>query len=194
MLTALEKFSPKSLVRNGTILFVVSIAFSYAIYPHWVTLSHFASQWYTLLPFAFAMIIAMLELWYLCSRLHKYANYRLSANALYASAVSAGLILCVPYKYGATQKDTHNFIALLFVLFAASGFTSIARRMRSYTLGALSGILFVICVLELIFLDRYKSHPVHPWVWTVLELSGILALIAALNIIAEVLEQKKGLH
>jgi hypothetical protein len=173
------------------ILFIVSITLAYVMFPHWVTLSHFVSQWYTLIPFAFAMLIAIFELWYLGARLHRNSNLRLGANALYSSAVCAALILCVPYTGRAIQKDIHNIFALLFVLFAALGFASIAKRSRHYTLGSLSGTLLIICVLEIIFLVRYKAHPVSPWVWTILELSGIAALIIALYIIAEILEQKR---
>lgn len=172
MIDLIESSSPKSRVRSGTILFALCIAFAYAVYPHWVTLSHFAAQWYTLLPFVLAMLIAMAELWYVGSQLHRHSDLRVGANALYASAVCAGLLLLIPYMGKAYQKDAHDLIALFFVLFAASGFGLIARRLRNHLLGSLSMVLFMICVLELIFLARYKLHPVYPWVWTALELTA----------------------
>src|SRR5581483_6574315 len=118
-------FNPKILVRIGTVAFTACIILAYALYPHWVTFSHFATQWYTFIPFTFAMLIAMTELWYLSDRLHGLNELKMGANALRASAVCAGLILCVPYVGNATQKGVHDLITLLFVLFAAFGFAFI---------------------------------------------------------------------
>lgn len=190
MVAILQNVSPKSLVRVGTITFTVCIAFAYALYPHWITLSDFAERWYTLIPFVLAMLVAILELWYLGHRLNRYPHFRLGAIALYASAFCACLILCVPYMGSAPQKDVHDIIALLFVVFAASGFVSIAKRLRNYPLGSLSGLMFTLCVLELIFLARYKAHPVYAWVWTVMELTGIAMMMAALYVIGGVLEKE----
>src|SRR6266702_1800152 len=124
MSTPFEKPTPKTLVRNGTFLFVVSIAFAYALYPHWLTLSHFAEHWYTFIPFAFAMLVAALELWYLGGLLQQQARLTVGAYALRASAVCAGLIICIPYMGGPLHKSLHNIVALLFVLLAAFGFGS----------------------------------------------------------------------
>ncbi|HSX35458.1 MAG TPA: hypothetical protein VLH84_00825 [Patescibacteria group bacterium] len=90
----------------------------------------------------------------------------------------------------AVQKDIHDIVALLFGLAAACGFAAIAKQWRNYALGTLSGLLFGICVLEVIFLARYKAHPVYPWVWTVLELIAVASLSAALYITAGFLERK----
>lgn len=181
------KHTPTLLVRNGTILFAVSIAFAYAIYPHWLTLSHFAEHWYTLIPFAIAMLVAVLELWYLGGRLRQSLHLGTGANALQASAVCAALVVCIPYT---VNKALHNIVALLFVLLAAFGFAVVAKQLRQYTLGMLSATLVVICVLELTFLARYNAHPVYPWVWVVLELAAIALLVIALYVIAVILERK----
>lgn len=185
-----RNFGPRLFVRTGTILFSISIAFAYSICPHWVTLSQFAAQWYTLVPFVFAMLIAMLELGYIANRLRRHGRLNAGANALYASAVFVALVVCVPYMGSAAHKDLHDIFALLFALSAAFGFASIAKQLKNYALGALSGVMFGICILELVFLARYKAHPVYPWVWTVLELAAIAALIAALTITAKILEPK----
>jgi len=79
-----ENYHPKSLVRNGTIAFTACIAFAYALHPHWATLSGFAARWYTLIPFVLAMGIAMFELWYVATRLHKHGHLTTAAN-LYGS-------------------------------------------------------------------------------------------------------------
>jgi hypothetical protein len=160
------------------------------MYPHWIVISRFVSQWYTLPTFVIAMLIAVLELWYLASKLHRHIHFTLGANALYASALCVVLTLCIPYTGSATHKDMHNLITLLFVLFAASGFALIAKQLRSRILGMQSGVLFAICVLELVFLARHTAHPVYSWVWPVLELSGIAMLIAALYIIAATVDRK----
>ena len=180
------RLAPTLLVRNGTILFAISIAFAYAIYPHWLTLSHFAEHWYTLIPFAIAMLIAVLELWYLGGRLRQYLHLGAGANALRASAVCAALVVCIPYT---VNKALHNIVALLFVLLAAFGFAVIAKQLRQYALGMLSAALVIICVLELVFLARYNAHPVYPWVWVALEMTAIVLLTVALYTIAVILER-----
>lgn len=182
--------NPRFLIRIGTLLFSLSIAFAYAVYPHWVTLSDFAAQWYTLIPFTFAMVIAMLELWYIAAQLRQHGRLATGAVALYTSAIFVGLVVCIPYRGSAAQKDIHDATALLFALSAAFGFASMARRLRNYMLGMLSGALFGICALELIFLARYNTHPVRPWVWTMLEVAAIASLIAALDITAKILDSK----
>lgn len=162
------------------------------MYPHWVTLSGFATQWYTLVPFVFAMLIAVLELGIIATQLHRHNRLVIGANALYTSAVFVGFVVCIPYLGSAVQKDIHDAAALLFALSAAFGFACIARQLRNYVLGALSGVLCGVCTLELVFLARYSEHPVRPWVWTVLELTAIASLIAALDVTAQVLEPKHG--
>jgi predicted membrane protein len=107
--------------------------------------------------------------------------------------VFVGLVACIPYTGAAIQKDMHDIVALLFALSAVVGFAFIAKRLQNYTLGSLSGTMFGVCVLELIFLARYKAHPVQSWVWTVLELAAIASLIAALGITVKTLEQKTKL-
>jgi hypothetical protein len=190
----LENYNPKVLVRNGTIAFTACIALAYALYPHWVTLSGFAAQWYTLVPFILAMLIAMFELWYVAARLRKHGGLTAGANALYVSAVSIGLVICIPYARTAIQKDIHDIVARVFALSAALGFALIAKHLQNSVLGALSGTMFGICVLELVFLARYAAHPVQPWVWTVLELVAVASLIAAIDITVKLLEQKTKLH
>lgn len=185
----LEHSDPKHLVRAGTILFSASIALAYALYPHWVTFSDFVGHWYTLLPFVFAMLIAIAELWYIGFALHRQPHLRGGSYALYASAACAMLIVCIPYAGTATQKDIHKLVALLFALFAAIGFVMVAKRTRSLLLATLGFAVFGLCVLELIFLVRYKTHPVYPWVWSVLELGGTASLIAALYTTAKILEK-----
>lgn len=184
----LKDTRPTLLVRSGTILFAVSIAFAYALYPHWITLSDFALRWYTLIPFIIAMFIAMFELWYIGTGLHKHSHLKAGASALDASTVCTVLILCIPYMGGAVQKDIHDAVAVLFVIFAAVGFALVAKRTRYYSLGWLSGGMFGLCALELIFLARYKEHPVYPWVWTVMELAGVAMMMVALNVVAKFLE------
>lgn len=188
----LENYNPRILVRNGTIAFTACIALAYALHPHWVTLSGFASRWYTLIPFVLAMFIAMFELWYVAARLRKYGRLTAAANALYVSAVCIGLVVCIPYAGTAIQKDIHNIVALVFALSAAFGFAVIAKRLGNYILGMLSGTMFGICVLELVFLARYEAHPVRPWVWTVLELVAIASLIAAIDVAVTLLGKKRG--
>jgi hypothetical protein len=190
MVAILQNASPKSLVRIGTIAFTMCIGFAYALYPHWITLSDFVGRWYTLILFVIAMLIAILELWYLGRELRRHPHFQAGANTLYVSAVCACLILCVPYTGSAPQKDIHDAIGVLFVIFAASGFALIAKRLRNYPLGSLSGLMFGLCVLELIFLARYKAHPVHAWAWTVMELTGIAMMMAALYIIGGILEKE----
>jgi len=192
MVAVLENYSPRLLVRTGTIAFTVCIALAYALYPHWVTLSSFALHWYTLTPFILAMLIAMAELWYVAAKLRR-SGLTLGANALYVSGTFIGLVVCIPYVGSAIQKDIHDIVALVFALSAALGFAVIAKPLRSYILGTLSGVMFGICALELVFLARYKAHPVHAWVWTVLELIAIASLIAAIDSTVTALERKTKL-
>ena len=190
MIATLESYSPKLLVRNGTIAFAICIAFAYALCPHWVTLSGFALHWYTLIPFVLAMLIAMFELWYVATKLRQHNILNAGAYALHVSAVFIGLVACIPYMGTAIQKDIHDIVALVFALSAALGFALIAKPLRSPTLGTLGGIMFGICALELVFLASYKAHPVHAWVWTVLELIAIASLITAIDITVKALERK----
>src|ERR1700733_1470367 len=134
MIAILENSNPRSFVRKGTVLFASSISLAYMLSPHWVTFSHFASHWYTLVLFVIAMCVALLELWYISNKLRQYPSLSLGANALGASAVCIALILCIPYIGTSTQKSIHNLVTLLFVLFAAFGFASIAKVLRSHIL------------------------------------------------------------
>lgn len=140
------------------------------------------------------MLIAILELWYVGSRLHRHSQLRTSAVLLHTSAVFAFLIVCVPYLGSASQKDAHDILAMLFVVFAASGFVSVAKHSRHYTLGLLGGLMFGLCVLEAIFLARYKAHPVYSWVWTIMELAGIATMMAALYIIGRIMGNERELE
>jgi peptidoglycan biosynthesis protein MviN/MurJ (putative lipid II flippase) len=79
----------------------------------------------------------------------------------------------------------------MLIYHAAFGIAYSGRQLRNYVLSAISGTLLGICMLELIFLARYNTHPVEPWVWVVLQLAATLLLIVGLYIIAEKLEQKK---
>jgi hypothetical protein len=186
-----HKLTPRLLVHIGTILFSASIALAYALYPHWVTMSHFAEHWYTLIPFVVAMLIAMLELAYIATQLHHHGGVVTGANAFYASAAFIALVICIPYLGSATQKDLHNLVALLFALSAAFGFVMVAKGLRNYVIGTLSGAIFIICLLELVFLARYKAHPVYTWVWTVLELAATAALIIGLDAIAVIIGRNR---
>lgn len=181
----------KTLIRDGAILFAVCISLSYALYPHWVTFSHFANRWYTFIPFAIAIGTCGLLLWKVGSELRRHANLRSGGTVLIASAVSASLILCVPYAGSSIQKDIHNMIALLFVLLAACGLAITAKRWRFVILGVISGALVGICVIELTLLARYVEHPVSPWIWTVLQLILTPLIIVALYTIAHELERRK---
>jgi hypothetical protein len=134
------------------------------------------------------MIIATLELWYVGARLYRHVRLRTSASLLYASAISACLILCVPYTGSALEKDLHDAIAMLLVVLAASAFISIARNLRQYLVGILGELMFGLCILEAIFLARYKAHPVYSWVWTVIELAGIVTIMVVLYIIGGIIE------
>jgi hypothetical protein len=193
-LTRLDDFKPITLIRYGTIVFILLIAFAYMLYPHWITLSDFVHHWYTLIPFVLAMLIAILELWYVGNRLYRHVQLRTSAVLLYASAISACLILCVPYTGSALEKDLHDAIGMLLVVLAASGFIAIARSLRHYLVGILGGLMFSLCILEAVFLARYKAHPVYSWVWTVMELAGIVTIMVALYIIGGIIETKSKLR
>lgn len=184
MIALLRRPSPRAVIHAGTVLFAASISSAYLLYPHWVTLSHFAQQWNTLVLFVFAMLVAMFELAYVAVKVRSRSP--LAAGFLYASAACLGLVVCVPYLGSATQKDLHDLFALLFALCAGAGFAVLAKRLRSVALGTLSGMIFAICLLELMFLANYAAHPVQPWVWTVLELGAIASLVAGLDVVVAV--------
>jgi hypothetical protein len=192
MISRLETIRPILIVRAGILVFTLCIAFAYALYPHWVTLSDFASMRATMLLYVFAMLVATAEIYYLGSKLRRNPRLKFGANTLCASAIFAGLIVCVPYTGSNVQKDIHDAAALFFVLFAATGFASIANQLRNYVLAAMSGVIFALCILELLFLSRNKLNPTQPWLWTILELTGIAALVAAMYILAGVLESKSA--
>jgi hypothetical protein len=187
-LARLDTLKPTTLIGYGTAIFTLLIALAYVLYPHWVTLSGFVHHWYTLIPFVLAMLIAILELWYVGTGLYRHVRLRTSAVLLYASAISACLILCIPYTASALEKDVHDAIAMLFVVLAASGFISIATNLRHHLVGVLGGLMFGLCILEAVFLARYQAHPVYSWVWTVMELAGIATMMVALYIIGGMIE------
>jgi hypothetical protein len=189
-LARLDDFKPRALIRYGTVAFILLIALAYTLYPHWVTLSDFVHHWYTLIPFVLAMFIAILELGYVGSRLYRHVQFRISNVLLYASAISACLILCIPYTGSALEKDLHDAIGMLFVILAASGFISIAKNLRQYGVGILGGLMFGLCILEAVFLARYKTHPVYSWVWTVMELIGIATMMVTLFIVGGIIEAR----
>jgi hypothetical protein len=180
----------KPLVQYGAILFIACVSFAYMLQPHWLTFSHFAAQWYTLIPFVIAMMTCAFLLWGIGWELRQHNELYIGGNALRASAIGAILIVCIPYTGSMAQKNLHNSITLLFVLLAAFGIAWSGKQLRNYTLGAMSGALLGICILELIFLARFDTHPVRSWVWVVLQLAATLLLILGLYIIAEKLEQE----
>jgi hypothetical protein len=186
----LKYSSLKILVRKGAILFAACITLDYVLYPHWVTFSHFATQWYTLVPFIIAIATCTTLLWSVGSKLRQFTPLRSGGTALMASAISAVFIICIPYTGAATQKSIHNTAVLLFVLLAALGIAIIAKRLRQAALGLISATLIGICILELILLAHYNEHPVRPWVWVVLQLILTPLMITALYIIAHVLERR----
>lgn len=191
MIAKLKNFHPRLVVYGGTILFGASIALAYVLSPHWGALSHFAEHWYTFIPFALAMSIAVFELVYAATLLRRINGMNLGSNALYASAGFMALVVCIPFLGSPLQKDIHDLVALLFALSVVFGFAAIARRLQNYILAVLSGLLFAICVLEIVFLARYNAHPVQPWVWTVLELGAIVLLVIGLDVIATVVGRIK---
>ncbi len=190
MIGTFKHLTPKAFVRNGAILFTVSIACAYVLYPHWVTFSLFAGQWYTLPFFIVAMLITMLQLWYISAKLRQQVQLRFGGTVMRASAICVILVICIPYRGGLTQKSIHNAAVLLFVLLAALSLIRLAKPLHSITLGVMSGALVALCVLELVFLARYNMHPVYPWVWVVLQVIVTAILMLALYVIALRLEQK----
>ncbi len=184
MISKLKTFHPRLLVYIGTVLFSANIILAYVMSPHWGALSHFAEHWYTFIPFAVAMIIAMLELVYAATLLRQAGGLAVGSNTLYASAGFMALVVCIPFRGSPLQKDLHDLVALLFALSIVFGFAVVAKLLRNYMLAMLSVLLFVICILELVFLARYSTDPVQPWVWTILELGAILLLVAGLDVIA----------
>ena len=181
--------SPRAIIHTGTALFTLCIALAYALYPHWVTLSHFAEQWYTLIPYTAAMVVALAELGYVAHLLRQCGSLIASSNMLYASTCFIALVICIPYLGTPLQKDIHNIVALAFAVSATVGFAILAKRIANVTLWMLSSLIFGICILEVFFLARYAMHPVYPWVWTVLELTAIALLIISLDVITVVLRK-----
>lgn len=192
MISKLQSLHPRFVIYGGTVLFTANILLAYMLSPHWGALSHFAEHWYTFIPFAVAMIIAILELVYAAILLRQTLGMATGANALYMSAGFMALVVCIPFLGSPLQKDIHDLVALLFALSVVFGFAAIAKRLKNYMLATLSGLLLAICVLELVFLARYNAHPVQPWVWTALELGTIVLLIMGLDAIATVVSRSKG--
>lgn len=192
MLAKLKNYHPRLVVYTGMALFAANIVLAYILSPHWGALSHFAEHWYTFIPFAAAMVIAIFELIYAANLLRRPGGITTGSNALYASAGFMTLVVCIPFLGSPLQKDIHDLVALLFALSVVFGFAAIAKRLRNITLAVLSGLLLAICVLELVFLARYNVHPVRPWVWTILELGAIVILIVGLDVIAVIVSRQKG--
>jgi|GEM_PF-1051726 len=192
MIAKLKSYHPRLVVYAGTALFGANIILAYILSPHWGALSHFAEHWYTFIPFAAAMGVAIFELIYAANLLRKLGGITTGSNALYASAGFMTLVVCVPFLGSPLQKDIHDLAALLFALSVIVGFAAIAKRLRNYILAILSGLLFAICVLELILLARYNTHPVQSWVWTALELGAIVLLVAGLDVLAATVSRLKG--
>lgn len=190
-MTKLKNYHPRLVVYGGTALFAANIVLAYVMSPHWGALSHFAEHWYTFIPFALAMTTAIFELIYAANLLRTIGGITAGSNALYAGAGFMALVVCIPFLGSPLQKDIHDLVALLFALSVVFGFAAIAKRLRNYILAALSGLLFAICVLELVFLARYNTHPVQPWVWTVLELGAIVSLVSGLDVIAAIVGRLK---
>jgi hypothetical protein len=77
------------------------------------------------------------------------------------------------------------------VIFAATGLAWLAQKLRDRVLALSAVSQFGICVLELIFLARFELHPVHPWVWVMLQLIVTILLLLSLLRIFSVLEKLK---
>lgn len=134
------------------------------------------------------MLICAVLLWRIGSELRRHAQLYKGGTALLASAASAILIICIPYTGSLTQKTVHDIIVLLFVLFAAFGIGWVGRQLKNYGMVTVSGTLLGICLLELIFIARFDTNPVYPWVWVVLQLGATLLLILGMYIIADKLD------
>lgn len=179
----------KLLIRASIVFFAVNICLAYVFYPHWVTFSHLALQFYTLPFFLLAMGTTIFLLWHTGKRLRAQELHK-AGIALYISAVCVGFVIVIPYTGSEAQIAIHNLAALLFVVFAAGGLAWLARKLHDAVLGLAASLQIVTCILELIFLVRFNQHPVYPWVWLVLQLFVTGVLMLSLLRIFSVLEKR----
>lgn len=132
----------------------------------------------------------------ICLLLHvgrklKTQELHVAGVAMYISAVCMGLVVLIPYRGSDMQITLHNTAALLFVLFAAIGLGWLARRLRDILLGLSAGLQVSVCFLELVLLAQFDQHPVHPWVWVILQLLVTISLLLSLLRVFSLLEKLK---